>query len=73
MNYNLYQAKRGKEYTIADVPDNKLLSSIGLLKGVRIKLESRYGFGGPVSISLSTRKIAVGKDIATKIYVEEVN
>ncbi len=73
MNNNLYQAEIGKNYTIFAIPDNHLLSCIGILEGATIKAEHRYGIGGPVSISLSTRKIAIGKDIAEKIYVKEVN
>ena len=69
MKYNLYEAERGKEYIVTDTPDIKLLSSIGIFKGARIKKEQTYRFGGPVSVSLSTRKIAIGKDIAEKIRV----
>ncbi|HHU77737.1 MAG: FeoA family protein [Caldicoprobacterales bacterium] len=70
MKYNLYEAERGKEYIVTDTPDIKLLSSIGIFKGARIKKEHTYRFGGPVSVSLSTRKIAIGKDIAEKIRVK---
>lgn len=71
MRQNLYEAQPGKEYTILATPDYKLLSSIGLFSGAKVKMESRYGLGGPVSLSLSTKKIAVGKDLATQIYVRE--
>jgi Fe2+ transport system protein FeoA len=30
-----------------------------------------YRFGGPVSVSISTRKIAIGKNIAERIHVKE--
>ncbi len=68
---NLYGAKKGKTYTVTSTPDYMLLSSIGILEGVKIRIESKYKLGGPVSVSLSTRKIAIGKDIASKILVKE--
>lgn len=72
MSHNLYQAQCGKEYTIVQTPDYQLLASIGVFKGAKVRVESKYKLGGPVSVALSTRKIAVGKDIATKIIVDEV-
>lgn len=72
MKSNLYQAEVGKKYTISAIPDHQVLSSIGIFEGAEVKTENRYGIGGPVSLSLSTRKIAIGKDIALKIFVEEV-
>jgi Fe2+ transport system protein FeoA len=72
MKQSLYEAKPGKEYTIVRTPDFRLLSSIGLFNGAKVKMESKYALGGPVSVSLSTKKIAVGKDLATQIYVREV-
>ncbi len=70
MSENLYDVEKGKEYIVTETPDVKLLSSIGIFKGVKIKKENTYRFGGPVSVSLSTRKIAIGKDIAEKIRVK---
>ncbi len=32
--------------------------------------ENKHKLGGPVSVALSTRKIAIGKDIATKVIVK---
>jgi len=71
MKDNLYDAEVGKEYIVTETPDIKLLNSIGIFKGAKIKKESKYRFGGPVSVSLSTRKIAIGKNIAEKIIVKE--
>lgn len=71
MENSLYNSENGKIYTIMSVPDIQLLSSIGIFQGAKIKKENNYKFGGPVSISLSTRKIAIGKDIAEKILVGE--
>jgi len=72
MRQNLYDAQPGKEYTVLETPEYKLLSSIGLFSGAKVRMESKYGLGGPVSLSLSTKKIAVGKDLATQIYVREL-
>ncbi|MGI6536986.1 MAG: FeoA family protein [Caldicoprobacterales bacterium] len=73
MSKDLYSVEKGKEYIVTEAPDIKLLSSIGIFKGARIKKDYVYRFGGPVSISLSTRKIAIGKDIAEKIQVKGAN
>lgn len=73
MEKNLYNVKNGKHYIILRVPDINLLSSIGLFRGAEILKEHTYGLGGPVSLSLSTRKIAIGKDIAKEIIVKEVD
>lgn len=73
MKNSLYRAEVGKNYTISTIPNNQLLSSIGIFEGAKVRTENRYRIGGPVSVCLSsTRKIAIGKDIAEKIYVEEV-
>lgn len=71
MKKTLYNAQNGKTYIVSRIPDIELLSSIGIFKNATIKKENSYRMGGPVSISLSTRKIALGKDIARKILVEE--
>ncbi|MGI5899155.1 MAG: FeoA family protein [Christensenellales bacterium] len=71
MGYSLYEAKTGQSYIITSVPDYDLLSSIGIIEGVKVKVESKYALGGPVSVALSTRKIAIGKDVATKVLVKE--
>lgn len=72
MEKTLYSAENGKIYKVLRVPKIELLSSIGIFKNVTIKKENSYRLGGPVSISLNTRKIAIGKEIARKILVEEV-
>jgi Fe2+ transport system protein FeoA len=33
--------------------------------------KKRYGWGGPVLVSLATREIALGKDLASAILVKE--
>lgn len=71
MKTNLYNAEKGKTYTVVSMPNIRLLSSIGIIKGAKLKKENAYRLGGPVSVSLSTRKIAIGKDIAMKIFVTE--
>lgn len=71
MGKNLYRTEEGKTYVVTSIPDCMLLSSIGVLKGAEIKVESKYKLGGPVTVSCSTRKIAIGKDIARKVLVEE--
>lgn len=72
MDNTLYESKIGTTCLVKAVPDSKLLSSIGVFAGVELRVDHQYQFGGPVAVSLATKKIAIGKDVATKILVEEV-
>ncbi|PIU83229.1 MAG: ferrous iron transport protein A [Elusimicrobia bacterium CG06_land_8_20_14_3_00_38_11] len=48
----------------------KKLESLGLRLGVKIKKLSSSVFGGPVVIRAGRTNIAIGKGIASKIFVE---
>ncbi|MGI6238110.1 MAG: FeoA family protein [Christensenellales bacterium] len=71
MATNLYGAEQGKTYVVTAIPDSMLLSSMGVLEGSKLRVESKYKLGGPVTVSCSTRKIAIGKDIAGSVLVKE--
>lgn len=71
MEKSLYKAKKGKAYLVTFVPNHTLLSGMGLLAGSRIRVEHKYRWGGPVTVSCSTRKIAIGKEIASKVLIWE--
>ena len=71
MDRNLYNVEIGKEYIVTETPDIKLLNSIGIFEGARIKKENMYRFGGPVSVSISSRIIAIGNNFAERIHVKE--
>ncbi|XHH09394.1 MAG: ferrous iron transport protein A [Candidatus Bathyarchaeia archaeon] len=46
------------------------LSEMGLTNGTKIKVVSD-AFGGPVLIEVRDTRLALGRGVATKIYVEE--
>jgi Fe2+ transport system protein FeoA len=48
----------------------KRLSEMGLTSGTKIKVVSDH-CGGPVLIEVRDTRLALGRGIATKIYVEE--
>ncbi len=70
METSLYDAQNGCTYSIVKMPEDNALESIGVFPGARVKIQSRYHFGGPIAISLGSRSIAIGKALATKIFVE---
>ena len=70
---NLYDAKRNSSFKVASVPNIGLLQSLGLRAGTMVKVQNRYSLGGPVLLRVEdTYSVAIGKDIATQIAVEEV-
>ena len=68
---NLYTVPDNRDYTVSSVPDVKILNSLGIFPGAVVRKKKRYGLGGPVLINLATRELALGKDVATAILVEE--
>jgi Fe2+ transport system protein FeoA len=68
---SLYTVPDNRCYTVADVPDVKVLNSLGFYPGTVVHKKKRYGWGGPVLVSLATREIALGKDLASAILVKE--
>ena len=70
---NLYAAKKRISLEIISAPDIALLNGLGIRKGVKIEIQDRYAFGGPVLLKAEDAYcIAVGKDIASRITVEEL-
>jgi len=70
---NLYQGKKHGNFQVASVPQIPLLESMGLRVGTNITLQNRYALGGPVLLRVEdTYSIALGKDIAQQIAVNEV-
>lgn len=67
----LYSAPVDSHYIVTEVPNIKILDSLGIFPGTVLHKKQRYKFGGPVLIDLSTREIALGKDIAASIKVKE--
>ncbi len=67
----LYDAKSDTEYIITKTPENALLTTLGVFVDSKIKKIATYRGGGPVLILVDTREVAIGKDIAKYIEVEE--
>ena len=70
---NLYEAKETAAFKVVSVPDIGLLESLGLRTGTQITLQNRYALGGPVLLRVEgAYSIALGKDIAQQITVQEI-
>lgn len=70
---NLYEAKKNAAFLVTSVPKIGLLESMGLRAGTFVTVLSRYAFGGPVLLKVEDAfAVAIGKDIATQIAVNEV-
>ncbi len=48
------------------------LAQHGLIEGATIRVESKAPLGGPVVISLGRARLAIGRDVARGIRVEDV-
>lgn len=62
-----------RKYKISSLPSNHLLKVLGIRKGTDFTFHSKQPFGGPVVIKVGCRDIAIAKDIAEDIMVEEVS
>ena len=70
---NLYNAKPTEMLQITYIPNIGMLEGLGLRYGTKLKIQNKYVFGGPVLLRVEEAfSIALGKDIATQIGVEEV-
>lgn len=69
---NVYQAENGRHYIVKSTPELGILKSLGIMKDVRILKKLTHHLGGPVLLMVETSEIAIGKDIAEKIMVEEM-
>lgn len=67
----LYYGINEQGYIVTDVPSNPLLNTLGVFKGARIIKKTTYKFGGPALIMISSREVAIGKDLATQISIEK--
>jgi len=56
---------------IFSVPDDPLLAPLGLRPGKRVTVSCRHPFGGPVVVHVQGRRIALGRELARKIRVED--
>ena len=70
---NLYEAKKMGTFQVIFVPGVGLLENLGLRTGTQVTLKNRYALGGPVLLRVEDAySVALGKDIAKQITVQEV-
>ncbi|OIJ22065.1 iron transporter FeoA [Anaerobacillus alkalidiazotrophicus] len=69
---SLYKYKKKNSFVIKEIPNIQLLKSLGVCVGLVTMVVSRMPLGGPVLITVGKRQVALGKEIADKILVEEV-
>lgn len=68
---SLYSAKDDLQYKITEMPEIPLLHTLGVFTGGIVKKMNTYALGGPVLLLIDRREVAVGKEFALKIMVEE--
>ncbi len=68
----LYNISCAKCCIIKKLPQVKLLNSLGLREGLTVSVKTVQPFGGPIVVSVGNRSIAIAKDIAEQIEVNEV-
>ena len=69
---NLYEVKEKSALQVVSLPGIGLLENLGLRVGTQITLQNRYALGGPVLLRVEgAYSIALGKDIASQITVQE--
>lgn len=69
---NLHKTGPQTRVKILSTPDSPSLESIGILPGAVVMKHRTYGRGGPSYVELGNRYIAVGREYAEQIEVEEV-
>lgn len=66
-----------KEYMLSRVKDQdpallQYLERIGLLPGIKIKIQKKAPFDGPVTLLVENEEQVIGHDVAQNIYVAEL-
>ena len=69
---NLAQKKKAKIVSIQGGHQfNRRMCVMGLREGQTIEVVSKQPFRGPLTISIGSCKMTIGRGMANKIYVEE--
>lgn len=68
----LYDVKSNCKCLVKSVPNAVLLEQLGVFEGAVITKKQSYKFGGPCLIEVYSREVAIGKEIAVCIEVEEL-
>ncbi len=67
---NMDTLQKGEEATVFDVPDIRLLSSLGIRIGKKVKLLTKSFAKGPLILFVNDRSIVIDRSIAQKIIVK---
>lgn len=67
----LYTSSDNEMYVVISIPDNPILTTLGVFEGAKLTKKLTYKMGGPVLITISSREVAIGKDLSEQILVEK--
>ncbi|AFS77430.1 FeoA family protein [Gottschalkia acidurici 9a] len=67
----LYELDKSRKCILAKTPGNSLLNSIGVREGKKVSMVTKQPLGGPIVVQVDKRNIAISKDIACQIEIEE--
>ncbi|MCD6245434.1 ferrous iron transport protein A [candidate division WOR-3 bacterium] len=72
----LSEAEIGKEYRVVELRGGlnfqRRITAMGLYMGGIVKIVRKAPFRGPLLVDINSSVVAVGRNIALKIFVEEV-
>ncbi|HHY90598.1 MAG TPA: ferrous iron transport protein A [Clostridiales bacterium] len=66
---SIYDAPDNFCYTITNAPELGILKSLGIVKDASVHKIMTHRLGGPVLLKVESSNIAIGKDIAEKIFI----
>ena len=69
---SLLELSTGNSGIVLDVPDNVMLSTLGIRKGKMLHCRGHQLFGGPVVVKTGERQIALHRRLAEKIIIQPV-
>jgi len=69
---SLLELSTGNSGIVLDVPDNIMLSTLGIRKGKMLHCRGHQLFGGPVVVKTGERQIALHRRLAEKITIQPV-
>lgn len=69
---SLTKCKKSGQYKVVSLPDIYLLKVLGIRKGTNFTIQSKQPLGGPIVVKIGSRSIAIAKNVANEIVVEEV-
>ena len=62
----------GEQVVIRSAPDNDQLPALGIRSGKEVEIQNHQPFNGPVVVSTGGRTVAIDRDIAQEIHVQQL-